>query len=149
MTVTKQAVRRVTWRAAVLVLLASPVHAEDSRFADVRLIAGRDWNGGIDEAGGVLISDPQMKRLRFEVSGRSLVELPFDRIRAGRYERSQYPPRSFRRSGHYLTLHYARDTGEPAFEVFRLPGGAVADLLAVFERDTGMSIERGPAATSF
>jgi hypothetical protein len=132
----------------VLVLLAVPVHAEESRFADVRLIVGRGWNGGVDEARGTLISDTQAKRLRFEVGGRSLFDVPFDRLRAGRYEQSRYPPRSFRRSGHYLTLHYIRDTGEPAFDVFRLPGGAAVDLTA-FERDTGISIERGPAATSF
>jgi hypothetical protein len=149
MALTPQALERVTWRAVVLVLLAVPAHAEESRFADVRLIEGRDWNGGVDEAGGTLISDTQAKRLRFEATGRSPFDVRFDQLRAGRYEQSRYPPRSFRRSGHYLTLHYVRDTGEHAFGVFRLPGGAVADLLAVFERDTGMSIERGPAATSF
>jgi hypothetical protein len=146
---TRQALRRVIWRAAVLVLLAVPAHGEESRFADVRLVVGRDWKGGVDEARGTLISDTQARRLRFEVGGRSMFDVPFDRLRAGRYEQSRYPPRSFRRSGHYLTLHYVRDTGEHAFDVFRLPGGAVADLLALFERDTGMSIERGPAATSF
>jgi hypothetical protein len=133
----------------VLVLLAVPVHAAESRFGDVRLIVGRDWNGGFDEASGELISDIQAKRLRFEVSGRSLFDVPFDRLRAGRYEESKYPPRSFRRSGHYLALHYVRHTGEPAFDVFRLPGDQAVDLLAVFERDAGLSIERGPAATSF
>lgn len=149
MALTQQALRRMTWRAVVLVLLAVPVHAAESRFADVRLIVGRDWNGGFDEARGELISDTQAKRLRFEVSGRSLFDVPFDRLRAGRYEESKYPPRSFRRSGHYLALHYVRHTGEPAFDVFRLPGDQAVDLLAVFERDTGISIERGPAATSF
>ena len=146
---TQRALERVTWSVAVLVLLAVPAHAEEPRFADVRLIVGRGWNGGVDEAGGVLIFDTQAKRLRFEAGGRSLFDVPFDQLRAGRYEQSGYPPRSFRRSGHYLTLHYVRQTGEHAFEVFRLPGGAVAVLLTVFERDTGMSVERGPAATSF
>ena len=133
----------------MLVLLAIPVHAEESRFADVRLIVGRGWNGGVDEAKGALILDTAAQRLRFEASGRSLLDMRFDQLRAARYEQSKYPPRSFRRSGLYLTLHYIRDTGDPAFEVLRLPGGAAADLLVVFERNTDISIERGPAATSF
>lgn len=145
----EQAFRRVTWSAAVLVLLAIPVHAEESRFADVRLIVGRDWNGGFDEANGALILDNGAQRLRFEAGGRSLLDVRFDQLRAARYEQSKYPPRSFRRSGFYLTLHYIRDTGDSGFEVLRLPGGAAADLLSVFERDTDISIERGPAATSF
>ena len=137
------------WSAALLVLLAMPVHAEESRFADVRLIVGRGWNGGFDEAKGALISDTQAKRLRFEAGGRSLLDVRFDHLRAARYEQSKYPPRSFRRSGYYLTLHYVRDMGDPGFDVLRLPGGAAADLLAVIERDTDIRIERGPAATSF
>ena len=138
-----------TWSAALLIFLAVPAYAEESRFADVRLIVGRGWNGGFDEAKGALISDTQAKRLRFDVGGRSLLDVRFDQLRAARYEQSKYPPRSFRRSGFYLTLHYVRETGDPAFDVLRLPGGAAADLLAVFERDTDISIERGPAATSF
>jgi len=126
-----------------------PVYAEESRFADVRLIVGRGWNGGFDEAKGALISDTQAKRLRFEAGGRSLLDVRFDQLRAARYEESKYPPRSFQRSGIYLTLHYVRDTGDPAFDVLRLPGGAAADLLAVIERDTDIRIERGPAASSF
>jgi hypothetical protein len=141
--------KHMTWKAVMLVLLAVPVHAEESRFTDVRLVVGRGWNGGFDEAKGVLISDSQAKRLRFDVDGRSMLDVRFDQLRAARYEQSKYPPRSFRRSGLYLTVHYVRDTGDPAFEVLRLPGGAAADLLAVFERDTDIRIERGPAATSF
>jgi hypothetical protein len=145
MTWMPHALRPVSGAIAMLVLLVLPAEAAESRFSDVRLMVSRHGISfiryeGFDERRGVLVSDTAARRLRFEADGRLLFDVPFDRLSAGRCEQSKYPPRSFRRSGHYLTLHYVRETGEPAFGVFRLPGAAVVDLLAAFERDTGMSI---------
>jgi hypothetical protein len=97
MSPTQQSFRRMTWSAAVF-LLAVPVQAEESRFRDVRLIVGRSWNGGFDEAKGVLISDTGARRLRFDVGGQSLLDVRFDQLRAARYGQSKYPPRRGRRS---------------------------------------------------
>jgi hypothetical protein len=135
--------------AAVLVLLAVPAQAGESRFDDVRLIVGRGWKGSFDDEKGALISDSQTKRLRFDVGGRTLVDVRFEQLTAARYEQAQYPKRWFGRSWHYLTLHYIRDTGEPAFDVLLLPAASADHLLSALERDTDIRIERGPAATSF
>jgi hypothetical protein len=137
--------------AVLLLLLPAPrVHAE-LRLADVHLVVGHHGSvlffrrEGFDVEEGVLITDPEAKRLRFEAKGRSLFDVSFDRFAALRYEESGPRP--------YLIVHHRGDTGAPDVAILRLPSSgeqaSARELLAALERDSGVRIERGPAATSF
>ncbi len=67
-------VRIAVWRAALLVLLLSPFADAESRFADVHMATDRQGyvpfvhGEGFDEVNGVFVSDPEAKRLRFDVA---------------------------------------------------------------------------------
>lgn len=119
-----------------------------SRFEDVRLIVDRHGERFAVKR-GVLASDVPARQLRFETSGRVLLEVPFDRLLSLRYEESKYPARFFGRVAPYLTIHHVRDAGEPAFSILRLSKDSAPDLLKTLESDTGLRIDRTPPMTSF
>jgi hypothetical protein len=99
---------------------------------------------------GVLTSDAQARQPRFESASGTLFEVSFDQLTALHYEESLFPPfRGFGRSRSYLTIHYTTASGDPGFEILRLSKDPAPDLLAALERDTGLSVDRGPATASF
>jgi hypothetical protein len=139
--------------AATGVLLAAVPAAAQSRFDDVRLVTATHRPGfrkaRFDESKGVLVSDAQQRRLRFEGESGRVLDLPFDRVIALHSESSGYPPRIFGRSGLYLLVHYSDPAGAPMFAIFRLPTGIARELLATIGRDTGHAIEETRATESF
>ena len=125
----------------------------ESRFADARLVVDRHdksvfRNKGFGDVDGVLVSDAQARRIRFEADGRARFEAAYDQLIGLHYEESKYPSAQ-RRFRSYLTIHYSNGTGETTFEIIRLPPDNVPAILAALERDTGLTIDRQPAATSF
>jgi hypothetical protein len=149
-------------RAAVMAvalcsfLLGATSAVGQSRFDDVRLIVDRQsesfmqgQNKGFDDERGALTSDVSARQVRFETSGRVLLAVPFDRLVSLHYEESKYPVRFFGRVGWFLTIHYVRDAGEPAFALLRLSRDSAAGLLRTLESDTGLPVDRTPPRTSF
>ena len=140
---------------ALVSLLPVPSLRAESRFEDVRLIVGRHGealfrNEGFDDVRGTLTSDAQVRQLRFETASRVLLfEVSFDRLTSLHYEESRYPRLAFSRSRAYLTIHYTSAAGVSRFEILRLSKDSAASLLATVGRDTGLSIDRSPATTSF
>lgn len=147
-------------RAAVMTvalcsfLLGATPAVGQSRFEDVRLIVDRHdesflsgQNKGFDDERGVLTSDVPARQLRFETSGRVLLEVPFDRLSSLHYEEAKYPARF--RVAPYLTIHYLRDAGEPGFAILRLSKDSAPRLLKTLESDTGLPVDRTPPMTSF
>lgn len=136
--------------AAVLVCClgnATPVHGQ-TRFDDIRLIVDAT-EGSVELDRVVLISDARTRRLRIEDrDGKVRLDASFDQLRNLHFEESRFP-RRFARSLPYLTIHYVRASGDPAFAVFRLPGDAVGPLLDTLERDTGLRVDRSAPAASF
>lgn len=138
----------VTAVALCSFLLGATSAVGQSRFEDVRLIVDR-LNERFDDEKGVLTSDVSARQLRFETSGRVLLEVPFDRLLSLHYEESKYPVRFFGRVGPYLTIHHLRDAGEPAFAILRLSKDSAPGLLKTLESDTGLPVDRTPPTTSF
>jgi len=137
-------------------LLGATSAVGQSRFEDVRLIVDRHGesilpgqNEGFDDERGVLTSDVPARQLRFETSGRVLLEVPFDRLLSLHYEESKYPARFFGRVAPYLTIHHVRDAGEPAFAILRLSRDSAPRLLKTLKNDTGLPVDRTPPMTSF
>lgn len=141
-------------RAAVMtvalcsIFLGATSAVAQSRFEDVRLVVDRRGEGFDDER-GVLTSDVPAKQLRFESSGRVLLEVPFDRLLSLHYEESKYPVRFLSRVAPHLTIHHLRDAGEPAFAILRLSKDSAPGLLKTLESDTGLPVDRTPSMTSF
>lgn len=141
-------------RAAVMavalcsLLLGVSSAVAQSRFEDVRLVVERQAERFDDER-GVLTSDVPARQLRFETSGRVLLEVPFDRLLSLHFEESKYPVRFLGRVAPYLTIHHLRDAGEPAFAILRLSKDSAPRLLKTLESDTGLPVDRTPSMTSF
>jgi hypothetical protein len=154
----KRLARHLASAALLLFVLVPRAHAE-LRLAEVHMVVGHHGSmlffrrEGFDVVEGVLIADTTAKRLRFEAKGRSAFDVSFDRFGAVRDEESGFPRRAFEGPGRYLVVHYDLNGDDPAVAIFRLPSitrrQAIGTFLAALERDSGIHIERGPAATSF
>jgi hypothetical protein len=123
----------------------------ESRFADARRII-RKAGGRVEEAKGLLISDPQDKELRFDTGVQAAFAVPYDRINAMHYEKSVDSSRwgwPLTDTKYYLTIHYADSAGRATFETIRLHERDVPLALDALERDSGLTIDRTLAKQSF
>lgn len=145
----------VTAILLAVVLSSAPTADEqaESRFAEARLVVDRHdkavfRNKGFDDVEGVLVSDTQARRIRFEAEGRTRFEVAYEQLAGLHHGESNYP-KTLSRLRSYLTIHYSNAAGEARFEIIRLPRENVPAILAVLERDTGLTIDRQPIFTSF
>jgi hypothetical protein len=121
-----------------------------SRYRDARLVAAQGRGERIDEVKGVLVSDPQARRIRFEVNDRAVFDVSYDQVTAMHYEESDFPKRSFFRSSYYLIVHYSDAASQGKFETVRLVSTRdVPSMLATLEADTRLRIDRSASKRSF
>ena len=141
------ACRRMAVLLGLLIVAIPGIGRADGRFSDARLMVGRQ------QVGGILVSDAKAKQVSFDSSGSLPFQIPFDRIKSIRYERSATPryaagllvawPLLFTKSKqHFLTIQYAGLSGEGKYQIVRLDKNNVRVALDTIEADTGVTIAR-------
>src|SRR5262245_40542275 len=117
--------RRIAAFLGLFVIAAPAVGLADGRFAEARLMLGKQ------QVVGDLVSDTTAKQVTFDSGGSVPVRIPFDRIKSIHYERSATPryaagvlvawPLLFTKSKqHFLTIQYVEPSGEGKFQIVRL-----------------------------
>jgi hypothetical protein len=137
--------------AAVAARPVSPgtTSAIDFRVSPARRLMRADA-GRVKETMGMLTSDTSSRTIRFDVNGRTVFVVPYERITALHYEQGLYPQRFLKRPSYYFTIHYSDSTGRPAFETIRLlSAGEVLPALDGLERATGHTVDRALTTRSF
>jgi hypothetical protein len=83
---------------------SGPDAVSPARFANARAMTplGRERYA---ERRGVLVSDPDRRRLVFDADGRNVAEVPYERVSTIHFERTNVPHRAFGRSSVVLVIH--------------------------------------------
>jgi hypothetical protein len=124
---------------------------EQLRAADAHRIT-RGAGGRVEEASGLLVSDPRRRYLWFEVDDETTFWVSYDRIAAMHHETAVEPSKwgwPLKVTKYYVTIHYADSEGRLAFETLRLSEHDTPVTLGTLETHTGVRIDRTLARASF